>query len=93
MAEIIGVPTGGGIKDAAMSGGIGAIGAGLVYLSNRFLGNSIWGSLGGIILSGSVLRDGEAKIISTVLGYQLGLSLLGARTSTGEKTSSSDILV
>ncbi len=96
MKGAIGVPTGSGVKDAAVAGGVGAIGALIVGLSQRFLGTGIWGSLAGIVLAGSILKDGEGKIIATVLGYQLGQGVFGGitgRASSAAAPSSGEILV
>jgi hypothetical protein len=87
MKGVIGVPSGSGIKDAAISGGVGAVGALIVMLSKRYFGTGLWGQLAGIIAAGSILKDGEGKIVSTVLGYNLANDLLAGRVGAAPAAS------
>ena len=78
----IGVPSVSGMTSALKAGAIGAVGGAIVGLSNKFFGTGMWGALAGIAAAGSILKGDEGKIISTVLGFQIGQQIVGGFTGT-----------
>lgn len=77
MTEKVGLPTGSSMKGALEAGAVGAIGGALVQASRKFLGTGLVGSVAGVVVAGSMLKDGKGEIIATVLGERAGEELLG----------------
>jgi hypothetical protein len=85
----IGIPSVSGMTGALKCGAIGAVGGAVIGLSNKFFGTGLWGALAGIAAAGSILKGDEGKIISTVLGFQIGQQLFGNFTGSKQPQGTS----
>ena len=84
----IGIPSVSGMKTALTGATVGAAGGALFALSQRMFGTGIWGGLAGIALAGSAVKGSAGEAISTVLGFQIGQSLLASMGSGKTVTTS-----
>ena len=71
--DAIKVPTASGLKGSLENLGIGALGGVLMMLGGRILGPI--GAIGAPLLVGSMLKNENARVITTLVGFSFGASL------------------
>ena len=87
LANVVGMPSKSGIKDAVVSYAVGA-GGGLLYsLSSAIFGNGFIGGILGAIAAGSFIKGNRGETLATVLGFQSLAGLTsGAAAPAAENT-------
>ena len=93
MAEqAISVPSVKGMKNALISGAIGA-GGGILYLLTRgILGSGFLGTLAAIALAGSVIKGTRGEALATIAGFVLFAGLGGGSTASAASSTSSNTM-
>jgi hypothetical protein len=84
----VGIPSGSGIKDAAVDFGLGMGGALVVALSQSFLGSGFIGAIGGALLAGSMIKGVRGEILATMLGFTAlaGMTAASSNSSSGQSS-------
>lgn len=75
MADTVKVPTTKGISGSFKNLGIGALGGVLMVLGMRIFGGL--GAIAAPLVVGAMIKDDNAKVITTLAGFSLGAALLG----------------
>ena len=83
MANKIGLPSIGGVRDSLLDFAVGA-GGGVVYaLSTALTGSGLLGGLLGAGIAGSVIKGTRGTAIATILGFQ---AIVGSATQSTPAT-------
>lgn len=88
-SEKVGMPTMGGVKDAAIDFGVGMGGGVLYSLSTALLGSGLIGGLIGAGIAGAALKGTRGTALATILGFQTIVGSMGqaaTATSTQRET-------
>lgn len=84
MSKAIGLPSGGGLKDAMVDYGLGAAG-GIVYaLSTALTGSGLLGGLIGAGLAGSIVKGTRGTVLATTLGFMTIVGSLGGGSAQAQ---------
>lgn len=87
--DVVKVPTAKGIGSSFKDLGIGALGGLIIVFATRIFGPL--GFLAAPLLAGSMLKGDTGKIITTIAGVALGMSLLGGGGGSSGASSSGEM--
>ena len=89
MANKVGMPTMGGVKESAIDFVVGAGGGVAFALSQAFLGSGLVGGLAGAAVAGAVIKGVRGTVIATMLGFQ---SVMGAISGGGNADTDNEVM-
>lgn len=88
----IGTPTVSGMKGSLGNFGYGAAGGLFYNLMTNLLGSGLIGGLAGAAIAGSAIKGVKGEIISTMLGFQAGMSLFGGNGGNDAEASDGGVM-
>lgn len=88
--DIIKVPTAKGLGNSFKDFGIGTLGGLILILAMRLFGGL--GFIAAPLLAGSMLKGDSAKVITTIAGVGLGMSLFGGGASADTTNAQEEVM-